>query len=242
MDSKNSFTNNTAVHINEYETHDLIVGAGTSNDRFFVILHGTVEIRQNNKIVRILSEGDVFGLENHYLNRSYTTAAIALSTARIASYHVSTLREIIFDRPQLTEQIIESVTRQLEQTTEVAEENIPLEKLCDHHETVYENGQAIIQEGQKSSEIYRLLESEQGLRVTKHGKEIARIEKNGEFFGEMGPILKTKRSATVTSIGRSVVQIFYVNDLDALLESYPRLSLSIIKSLAGRLHDANKNT
>ena len=72
------------------------------------------------------------------------------------------------------------------------------------------------------------------------GKEVGSITRSGEYFGEMSAILKEKRSATVISMGRSKVQVFSVENLPAVLESYPQLSLSIIDTLAKRLFEANK--
>ena len=63
------------VIIREYEPRETVVTEGSANDRFYVILHGSVEIFQKDKSVRNLKEGDVFGIENYYLERPYTTTA-----------------------------------------------------------------------------------------------------------------------------------------------------------------------
>ncbi len=228
------------VTIKEYQPHEIVVNEGAANDRFFVILQGNVEILQNNKTIRVLTEGDVFGIENHYLGRLYTTTAIAISRCRVAAYHIQMMREILYDRPQLTEQILKSVMRQLEQTTQVAEEHIPFEKVVDINEVIYQDGEVIIEEGADGKEIYRLIETNDGLQVSIQGNEVAKITQAGEYFGEMSALLNEKRSATITSLGRSVVQVFNVEDLGNILELYPKLAVSIIDTLAKRLYDANK--
>lgn len=228
------------VLIREYKPHELIVAEGSPNTRFFVILSGNVEIMQNSKSIRILKDGDVFGLENYYLERSFTTSAISMTKSRIAAYDATMIREFIYDRPQLIQQVLLSVMRQLEQTTEIAEQNIPLENVVDLNERIFHDGEIIIREEDEGMEIYRLVESEGGLLVTKAGSEIGRITKPGEYFGEISSILKEKRSATVRSVGRSVVQVFSGDNLQDVLEAYPQLSTQLIDTLAQRLLVANQ--
>lgn len=228
------------VLIREYAPREVIVNEGAPNDRFFVILSGTVEIFQNRKNIRILREGDVFGIENYYLNRSYTTSGIAMSQARIAAYHTDKIKEILFTRPLLTSQILSSTMLQLEQTTQVAEANIPLENVVDINERHYDDSEILIQEGTTGDEIFQLVKSEHGLQVSRSGRTVGKITQPGEYFGEMSAILKEKRSATVTSIGRSQVKVFNGKDLDSILDSCPKLSKIIIDTLAKRLSEANK--
>ncbi len=228
------------VVVREYIPREHIVVEGSSNDRFFVILKGNVEILQNNKSIRVLKDGDVFGIENHFLKRPYTTTAVSLTKSRIASYPALMLKEFIYDRPQLILQILESVLTQLEQTTQIAEANISFENVVDINEKIFHDGEVLIAEGTDGTDIFRLVESEHGLQVTRAGKEVGRITGTDEYFGEMSALLHEERSATVTSIGRSIVQIFNVDDLPAVLENYPQLSIKIVDALAKRLNEANK--
>ena len=78
-----------------------------------------------------------------------------------------------------------------------------------------------------------------GLKVSIKGKEVARMIEPGEYFGEMSSLLNQARTATVTSLGRSVVQVFPGEDLELTLLHYPRLSKKIIDTLASRLAKAS---
>ena len=227
------------VIIREYKPKELIVAEADPSNRFYVILKGEVEIFQNKKSIRVLKEGDIFGLENFYLNRTYTTSAHSLSTSRIATYPTKLIRDIIYNRPQLTEKILQSVMTQLEQTTQIAEEYIPLENVVDITELIFHKGDVIIQEGTAGIDIYQLVESDKGLIVTKGGSEVGRINRPGEYFGELSPILKQPRTATVLSLGRSVVKVFSGDNLEQILLAYPHLAKVIIDTLAKRLTAAN---
>jgi len=228
------------VIIREYEPREIIVTEGVPNDRFYVILSGNIEILQNRKNIRVLNVGEVFGIENYYLNRVYSTSGISLTHSRIASYHTDMIKEIIFERPQLTSQILSSIMLQLEQTTQVAEQNIPLENVVDINDRYYEDAEILIEEGTAGDEIFQLIKSEYGLLVSKSGTEIGRITNPDEYFGEMSAILREKRSATVRSIGKSHVKVFNCDDLDTVLDTCPRLAKIIIDTLAKRLSDTNK--
>lgn len=230
----------SASSVKEYKPGGIVASEGDKNELFYVILKGEVEIFQNNKSIRVLKEGDVFGLENFYLKRPYTTTSKTITHSRIASYHTGLINEIVYTKPQLTEKIINSIIAQLEQTTQVAEENIPLGSLVDFNERVYQDGEVIIEEGSVGKDIYMLVESEKGLLVSKEGKEVGKVTQPGEYFGEMSSLLNLKRTATVSSMGRSVVQVFPGDNLEATLAAYPSLAKKVIDTLASRLLDANK--
>jgi cGMP-dependent protein kinase 2 len=227
------------VRIKNYAPLEIVVSEGDAQDFFYVILDGTVEVSQNRKTIRTLREGDVFGIENYYRKRPYTTTACAITPARIAAYRSETIRDIIYTHPQLAEQIFASVMCQLEQTTGRAEENIPFEHATLIREHVYKDGEIIIKENTEGNEMFRLIEAQHGLRVTFKGLEIGTITRPGEFFGEMGPILHQPRSATVTSIGRSRVQIFMIEDIEDDFKQFPDLAISIINTLSKRLFETD---
>lgn len=229
-----------AVSIRNYVPMEIIVSEGTPQDFFYVVLDGGVEISQNSKVIRTLFSGDIFGMENYFCNQPYTTTASAIARSRIAAYRSEIIRDILFTHPMLAEQIFASVMRQLEQTTERAEQNISFGGSLALREQVYRDGEVIITENTIGSPIYRLIESEHGLRVTFQGRDIAMITRPGEFFGEMSPVLKQPRSATFTSVGRSRVQVFSVANIAEDIGHYPDLALDIINNLSERLREANR--
>lgn len=226
--------------VKEFKNGEVIAAEGENQETFYVILKGSVELFQHNKSIRALTAGDVFGLERIFFKKPLTTTARALSPVRIAVYQSSEIGQIAASRSQVITAIISSLISQLEQTTQVAEEHIPPAFLLDFNQRVYQEGEIIIEEGTSGNDIFMLLESERGLLVTRNGKEVGRITRPGEYFGEMSGLLREKRTATVRCLSKSLVQRFPGEDLEATLMAYPRLAKGIIGTLASRLHAANR--
>jgi hypothetical protein len=68
---------------------------------------------------------------------------------------------------------------------------------------------------------------------------VGKITRPGEYFGEMSSLLNQERTATVTSLGRSVVQVFPGENLEATLCANPELAkkiIDIVKSPSAALH------
>ena len=66
----------------------------------------------------------------------------------------------------------------------------------------YEDGERIINEGDRDSWLYFLLSGK--VRIEKEGVKITSISKEGEFFGEMRILDSLSRSASVYAEGRTV--------------------------------------
>lgn len=230
-----------AVSVKEYQPGEIIVREGDPNEFFYVILEGEVRISQLDKTIRILSDRDVFGLENYYKGMNYSTTAKARKPSRIAAYKCTSLEEMAYSNPSLLSIILQSAYMQLEQTTSIAEANIPYTEIINLDIREYGNNEVIIEEDTNGTEIFRLTQTEGGLEVLKRGKSIAVISKPGEYFGEMSFILGEPRSATIRSIGRSVVEVMAVEDggLEKIIHENPDIADKIIAGLAKRLKEAN---
>jgi len=230
-----------AVAVKEYQPGEYIVREGESNEYFYVILQGEVQIFQLDKPIRILTDRDVFGLENYYRGIPYSTTAKAMKTSRVATYQSDLIEEIAYSKPSLITMIMQSAYLQLEQTTSIAEANIPYSETINLDLREYADGEVIIEEGTFGTEIYKLYQTEGGLEVMKKGVPIAVITKPGEYFGEMSFILNEPRSATIRSLGRSVIEVIPVQEggVERLIHENPEVGDKIISSLAQRLKQAN---
>ena len=230
-----------AVDVKEYRPGEIVVREGDSHEYFYAILQGEVQIYQMDKPIRILSDHDVFGLENYYRGIPYSTTAKATKTSRIATYESACIEDIVFSKPGLVTMLLRSAYLQLEQTTSVAESNIPYSETINLDLREYEDGQTIIEDGTYGTEIFKLFQTEGGLEVLKKGVRIGLITNPGEYFGEMSFILNEPRSATIRSVGKSVVEVFPVQEggLERLILENPEIGNRIITTLAERLKQAN---
>ncbi len=104
----------------------------------------------------------------------------------------------------------------------------------------FSDGDVLVEEGAPDTDFFRLVSTQGGLKVTKAGREVSRIETPGEFFGEMAGLLKLPRQATVTSIGESVVERYGSDDLEVIVRDYPEVALQIMKNLVTRLMELSK--
>lgn len=232
-----------AVSVKEYHQGDFIVREGDSCEFFYAVMAGEVQILQSDKQMRIVHEHDVFGLENYYRERPYSTSAKALKPCRIACYRCDQIDDMVVSKPGLVSKIIRSAFMQLEQTTAIAQESLQYSCeaiVSDFRE--YQAGEVIIHEGEQGSEIFRLYSTDAGLEVLNGGKRIALITEPGEYFGEMSSLLGEPRSATIRSIGKSVVEVLnvYEGDLENLIFSDPEIAHKLVVTLAQRLKQANK--
>jgi len=230
-----------SVEVLEYKQGEIIVREGEPSRYFYAILQGEVQIYQMDKPIRILTDQDVFGLENYYRGIPYTTTAKATRTSRIATYEEDLIDEIAYGKPALASMIMRSAFLQLEQTTSIAEANIPYSETINLDIREYGDKELILEEGTSGTDIYKLYQTEGGLEVLKKGVRIGVITKPGEYFGEMSFILNEPRSATIRSIGKSMVEVIPVQDgrFDRIINENPEVANKIITSLAERLKQAN---
>ncbi|HOY74246.1 MAG TPA: cyclic nucleotide-binding domain-containing protein [Deltaproteobacteria bacterium] len=230
-----------SVEVLEYKQGEIIVREGEPSRYFYAILQGEVQIYQMDKPIRILTDQDVFGLENYYRGIPYTTTAKATRTSRIATYEADLIDEIAYGKPALASMIMRSAFLQLEQTTSIAEANIPYSETINLDIREYGDKELILEEGTSGTDIYKLYQTEGGLEVLKKGVRIGVITKPGEYFGEMSFILNEPRSATIRSIGKSMVEVIPVQDgrFDRIINENPEVANKIITSLAERLKQAN---
>lgn len=229
-----------ALEIHTYRYGDEIFREGEECACFFVILSGQVRISQRGKKVRVLEDQDVFGLENVIFRKAAHYTARALTKSRVAAYGPEALDHVIRESPRMVRSVLVSTLHQLSQTTKHLLHDTDAFALEDVSVNFYADGEVIIEEGTMGSSFYRLVSTQGGLRVTIAGHEVARIEKPGEFFGEMAGLLNLPRQATITSLGDSVVEIYNIDDLEIIIRDYPDVALQMMRTLVSRLVEVNR--
>jgi CRP-like cAMP-binding protein len=96
----------------------------------------------------------------------------------------------------------------------------------------YSQGVTLIHEGSRDDGFFILLQGEVDVR---RGARLLRTLKRGDFFGEIGLIASSPRTASVTT--GTPVQALFVSgkDFKRLLTESPTLALKVLEALANRL-------
>jgi twitching motility protein PilT len=103
----------------------------------------------------------------------------------------------------------------------------------------YQPGEPLTREGEPSDSFFVLLQGEATVSVDAGAEplEIARLGAY-ETVGEMGVVLRQKRSATVAATGRLLALRFDAERFRTLFDRVPGFALSLCTTLAGRVHAA----
>ena len=229
-----------AVEMASYRYGEEILREGEECPYYFAILSGQVRISHKGKKIRVLDEQDIFGLENCLFRKPSYYSARSLSRCRIAKYGPEALDHIIRESPRMVLSLLVSTLHQLGQTTHNLLEDAQSFSMDDVRVTFFKDDEVLIEEGSRGAEFFRLVSSQGGLRVSIANQEVSRIEKPGEFFGEIACLMDAPRQATVTSIGESVVEVYSMDDLDVIIRDYPEVALQMMRTLVKRLVETDR--
>ncbi|WP_045215220.1 Crp/Fnr family transcriptional regulator [Desulfonatronovibrio magnus] len=221
-----------------------IISQGMEADRIYVILSGRVDILCHGKKVIELGPESVLGAEPVFFpETSYLYSAIVSRQTRISEYHYSDILDMISTSPDLFHQIFSSMSKQLGKLWNEIGENVEHEQNDMHFVgeiRSYTENQWVIQEGQEDTDIFRIVSSDKGLEVSRSGHKLATLNTPGEFFGEMAIILGEKRTASVRSLGNSILEVYPGHQLQNILADYPGIAMRIIKAMSQRLAHTTK--
>ncbi len=98
------------------------------------------------------------------------------------------------------------------------------------HIRTYVAGETIFREGDSGLGMYIVESGEVKIVSETGGSEIARFSR-GEFFGEVGLFLEQPRSASAIAVTETVAWGFFLPDLQNLLETHPKLGVSVVLKL-----------
>ncbi len=144
-----------------------------------------------------------------------------------------TLRQAALQKAREGVTSLEEVLRR----TVVHEDSLPA-YLVNPDVEEYQEGDVIIQEGNKDKDFFKLVRGK--VAVLRGGKKIAEITEPGEYFGEMAAILDESRSASILSSGRCTVKRYPGDKLSELIEKYPEVSRHLFKTLTVRLQKTDR--
>lgn len=98
------------------------------------------------------------------------------------------------------------------------------------HIRTYVAGETIFREGDSGLGMYIVESGEVKIIAESSRTEIARFT-SGDFFGEVGLFLEQPRSASAVAVSETVAWGFFLPDLLNLVETHPRLGVSVVLKL-----------
>jgi CRP-like cAMP-binding protein len=101
----------------------------------------------------------------------------------------------------------------------------------------FADGTAIVRAGAPGNAFYVLLEGK--ARVEPPGGRTVTL-KPGDSFGELALLDGAPRSADVTAVGEVLALAVSRNGFSKLLRDEPQVALTLLRTLAGRLRDAER--
>ncbi len=227
-----------APGIESFAEGETIFTAGDPAHRFHILLGGSVALTKHKEPPIHITGRHAFGIEG-IINPSgvYPCTAMALEPCRVATYQAEIVDDILQNSPRTLQLILEGLSHVLEASWFRLGKNNPA-----HLQTQFVGriqtkgpGQWIMQDGEMSTEIYRIISTDKGLEVVKNGNQLAVIKEPGEIFGEMAFLLDEGRTAGIRSLGNSVLEVYSPEQLTTMLSDYPDFSLRVITTLAQRL-------
>jgi CRP-like cAMP-binding protein len=227
-----------APAIESFSEGATLFAAGEDALRFYILLEGSIALTRGHEPPVHLRGRHAFGIEG-IINPSgvYPCTARALEPCRVATYQADMVDDLLQNSPRTLQLIVQGLSHVLEASWLRLGRNHPGEmqtQFVGRIQTVGP-GQWVMQDGERSKEIYRIISTDKGLEVVKNGNQLAVIREPGEIFGEMACLLNEGRTAGIRSLGNSVLEVYSPEQLLAMLSDYPDFSLRLVTTLAQRL-------
>ncbi len=229
--------------IEVYPADTTIFSQGDVARDVYFILDGKISILRDNKRIISLPSHNIVGLEGAYNSKGiYPYSAVCEVESRMIVYPLEAIPEVFVENYMVLEKVLSSLSYQLSSCWSLIgrAEVRPQGNFFMGDIITVSPGEYVIREGETTTDIYKIISTDEGLEVSKGGKVLTILKEPGQFFGEMAAILKEPRSASIRSLGSSVLEVYPADALLSVLEDYPDLSFRIIRDLSKRLAAANE--
>ena len=108
-------------------------------------------------------------------------------------------------------------------------------------EQVYQDGDVIVREGYKGSEMYIIQSGAVTVtKKTKKGEITLATLSRGDFFGEMALFERARRSATVRAVGDTRVLVLHAGNFLYRLRQDPTFVFEMIQKMSKRIRRLNE--
>ena len=229
--------------IQSFQAGETIFALGEPSKYFYILLSGAVVLTKNDEPEIRLHGRNAFGLEG-IINSSdaYPCTAVAGEPCRVAQYSAEVAVDMLQNASRTQQLVLQGLAHVLEASWSRLDHKDPADmktQFIGRIQTVGP-GQWIMRDGEKSTEIYRIISTDKGLEVVKNDTRLAVISEPGDIFGEMACLLNEGRTAGIRSLGNSVLEVYSPEQLTSMLSDYPDFSLRLVTTLAQRLAKTTK--
>jgi anti-sigma regulatory factor (Ser/Thr protein kinase) len=118
------------------------------------------------------------------------------------------------------------------------ESNVVPQAFHEQEEIVFNDGEVVVREGDESNFLYYIVSGK--LNIISNGKVISYLSPQDTFLGEMAFLLNNKRSATVSSEGKSVLIKISKEEFLDVIKKNPHYGIFLARLLAQRLDRLNQ--
>lgn len=234
--------NNPLTKIITVESGQKILIEGKKADYVYCLLHGKTGIWKDNQKLMTINAQHILGVEGIYNSKGqYPYTIVAENSCRLAVYTGEQANDVFFSIPRLGELAFKSLSKQLnicwKKLAQSCNENIPY---FSGEIKTYEPDDIVISQGDESTEMYRIISTDNGLEVSQNNQVLTILTQPGEFFGEMASIMQEPRTATIRSLGSSVLEVYPAGAVKEVMTDYPDFALRMITTLSKRLAETSK--
>ena len=238
-----------------FKKGDVIIQQGEKvgpDSKFYIILHGSVDVIKDGEQVWVLVSGDIFGEIALELNIPRTASIVAKSEIKVLSLDLEQYKKHISNNPEVRKMVV-----LLKENLDLLEQWISntSEGLCSNLTTYalkhmatklkkrkHHRGEKIIIEGDDGDELFIIKSGKVGVYTEMDGKrqKIASLN-GGEYFGEIALLVDgTARTATVEAEGFVETVVLKKKDFDRIIRDFPGFEFSINTKARQRIHEKSQ--
>lgn len=221
---------------------ETVLQADATVPALYWLVHGRMSLWKGAQRVWQCKAPYLLGLEGYYAEHQLSPyTAVADTAVRLARYAPSEIQGELFASESMRTMALHSISHQLQNWWHSIGETPAQDSVYYPAEIQsYPPGSTIIQEGEQSRELYRIVSCDEGLEVRQNSVRLDVLRQPGEFFGEMAALLQQPRTATIRSLGHCVLEVYPPGALNDALATHPDLALRVVTTLAQRLAAANR--
>lgn len=217
-----------------FETFDDLYSHECYLDHAFFIEEGAVSQQLYNRTLFHHDTGDIIGLD--LVDGAPRSLFSAQAPVTLRPYKRDELWQQAFSNTASAQAWCEYLLAECgRHTCVIASQDAPMDKASPGFQT-YSTGDVIIEEGTESDSVYSIVEGHAEVFVK--GVKVGEVLED-EIFGALSLLTNSPRTATVVADGHCLVMVVPRAQFQSLLQTHPRICLSLMENMARQIVDLN---